>query len=369
MTKIYSVHDLQNIKGKRVLIRLDLNVPMYKGKILSTFRIDRSLPTLKLLQKRGAKLILLSHADHGLTLRPAAKYLAKKLSKTRFAGGGISAKSAMIEKLRPGEALLFENIFFEEGEKKNDLRFTMFLASLADYYVNEAFSESHRPYSSVVGVAKLLPNYAGLLFNEELEKLSSLLSPQKPFVALISGAKFGTKLPLIEKYLKPADAVFVGGALANNFFKAKGYEVGKSFVDDSEIISENNLKKVLLPIDVLTSAGRVTTPDDVRPDEKIMDAGPATLSVLISKIKKAKTVLLNGPLGAYEEGYGKSTEELLKSASKGQSKITVGGGDTVTIVGKMKLLKKFSFVSTGGGAMLEFLSAGTLPGIEALKRE
>jgi phosphoglycerate kinase len=245
------------------------------------------------------------------------------------------------------------------------------LAGLADLYVNEAFSVSHRKDASIVLLPKLLPAYAGLQLEKEVKNLShAFKKPKHPFLFILGGAKFSTKMPLIEKYLKLADHVFIGGALANDFLKAKGYEVGKSLVDDTkgiEKILKN--KKLILPVDVIVSDGKKLSnknADMVGKEETILDVGSQSVKMLEPYIKKAKLVLWNGPLGKYEAGGGGATKKILKMVASSKTESIIGGGDTVALISEMKMENKFTFISTGGGATLDFLASGTLPGIKAL---
>ena len=244
---------------------------------------------------------------------------------------------------------------------------------MADMFVNDAFSVSHRAHASVVGVSKYLPNYAGLQLEAEIKNLGGVLTkPAHPFLFILGGAKFETKLPLIKKFLKTADAVFITGALANNFFKTAGYEVGTSLVEEKDFGFKAMLKnkKLLLPIDVTTLSGSehvIKTLANVLPNDKIMDIGPESVKLLKPIIADAKLVLWNGPTGAYEHGFDKQTKAILKLLANAKAKTIIGGGDTVEMVNELKLEDKFAFVSTGGGATLEFLAKGTLPGIKVLK--
>ncbi|MEK7081387.1 MAG: phosphoglycerate kinase [Patescibacteria group bacterium] len=373
-----SVKKLKNIKGKIVILRLDLNVPLEGGtnkKIKDDFRLLRPIPTIKLLSQKGAKVIIIGHLgkDGSGSLKPIADYFKKSLDV------GFLPKMAFPEirkisgEIKNGSAVILENLRAWEGEKKNDKSFSKELASLGDIYVNDAFSASHRPHASIVGIPKFLPSYAGILFEEEVKNLSKALKPPKQFLFILGGAKFSTKIPLVRKYLKIAENIFIGGALANNFFKELGFEIGKSVTEKGLNIKDLvKNKKIFLPVDAVVKNNRgnvsIKNLNEVLPKDFILDAGPQSVQLLKKLAAKSKFVLWNGPLGYYEDGFSKGTEDFLKSLSKMKTKSIVGGGDTVTLVSKLGLDKKFSFVSTGGGAMIEFLAKGTLPGIEALKK-
>lgn len=373
-----SIKTLKKLEGKKVLLRTDFNVPLKKDGTVGveeSARIEKSLETIKFLKKAKAKIIIISHIgrDEHDSLKPIADYLSKKIKITFLEGHIQDFIHEKIEKMKPGDIVMLENLRQDEGEISNSSAFARGLSRLADVYVNDAFAASHRRHASIVGIPKFLPSYAGLLLEEETSHLSSVIKkPKKPFLFILGGAKFETKLPLIKKYLKVADFVFVGGALQNNFFKAEGKEVGISLVDNRRYNLGGLLrtKKVMLPIDLVLQKGngtRVASPEDVKEDERIVDIGPETTKKLKEKIKEAKMILWNGPLGLYEGGFVQSTEEIAKAVAKSSAVSIIGGGDTVVTVKKLKLEKKIHFVSTGGGAMLEYLEKGKLPGIDVLK--
>ncbi len=368
-----SIRSIKNLKGKTVLLRADFNVPIQNGKVRDMFRIKKALPTIEFLHKKGARVIIVSHAgdDGAQSLAPVAKVLSKFVPV-------IASTKTMLSKeevgaLAKNAIVLLENIRKEDGEKKNTPAFAKKLASMADIYVNDAFSVSHRTHASIVGVPKYLPSYAGLQFEAEIKNLKIVLEkPAHPFLFILGGAKFETKAPLIKKFLKTADAVFISGALANNFFKSAGYEVGASLVEEKDFGFGAMLtnKKLLLPIDVTTLSGSehiVKTLAHVLPNDKIMDIGPESVKLLKPIISDAKLVLWNGPTGVYELGFDKQTKAILKLLANEKAKTIIGGGDTVEMVNELKLEDKFTFVSTGGGATLDYLAKGTLPGIKALK--
>lgn len=365
-----SLKELKNIQGKKVLLRVDFNVPMQDGEIKDDFRIQKSLETIKFLQNAGAKIILISHLGReGESLAPVARALNKYV-KAGFVDDILGEQAqAAINTMRNGDILLLENLRKEEGEKSGSEIFAQKLASLADVYVNEAFSVSHRKDASVFILPKFLPAYAGIQFLLEIEHLSkSFENPVRPFLFILGGAKFSTKIPLIKKYLEIADYVFVGGALSNDLLKAKGYEVGKSLVDGEEYDAQEilNNPRLLLPTDVTVESGENLCNKKVQSVldyETIIDMGIESTQNLSSIIEKSKLVVWNGPLGRYEKYGDKATDAILRKIKETKCTSVIGGGDLVSLVDSER---DYSFVSTGGGAMIDFLSEKTLPGIEAL---
>jgi phosphoglycerate kinase len=276
-----------------------------------------------------------------------------------------------LELMGDGDILMAENLRQYKGEENNDADFVARLASLGEVYVNDAFAEAHREHASTYGIAKQLPAYAGLTLLEEVTELQKVMKPSHPSLFLLGGSKFETKMPLVEKYLKLYDYVFIGGALANDIFKARGFEVGTSMVSNVSLAGAPflNDKKLLVPIDVIVDGpnGRQTkTPDKVTKDEKIFDCGPMTVEMLATYIEKAKTILWNGPFGAYEFGYQQSTELTARHIAASDAYSVLGGGDTVAAVEKMKINELFGFVSVGGGSMLSYLEEGGTPVLDLL---
>lgn len=372
-----TLSDIAHLEGVKVLVRVDFNVPIQNGMVADDYRIKSALPTIEFLRKKNAKVILMSHmeaADGGNpSLEPVAKHLSELAGSVTFIKDYKTALG-VIDAGAPGQCFLLENLRFFEGEKKNDPVFAEELASLADIYVNEAFSASHREHASIVGVPKFIPSYAGVQLEREVAALSKAFNPAHPFLFILGGAKFETKLPLLSKFLSIADSIFVGGALANDLFKAKGYEVGVSLLSkgDVDLSGFINSPKVMVPIDVITQKKEVRSSDQISKDDKIMDSGPKTMDMLKKKISESKFILWNGPLGLYEDGYRGPTLDLAKLIA-GASEVNgaesiVGGGDTLAAISALGLEEKFTFISTGGGAMLDFLAKGTLPGIEALSK-
>lgn len=368
--------DIEHLDGVKVLVRADFNVPISNGVVVEDFRIRAALPTIEYLRSRGAKIILISHLEaadgSNGSLKPVIQSLKSLNISVTFVEKIQNARSA-IENSANGECILLENVRFFEGEKNNDKSFAKELASLADIYVNDAFSVSHRDHASVVGVPQYISGYVGVQFEKEISHLSKAFNPSHPFLFALGGAKFETKLPLLAKFMKTADTVFVAGALANDFFRAKGYEIGKSLVSKGNIdlSSYINDPKLLLPIDIVNKENQVKNADGLSTDDIILDAGPQTLEILKQKLTEAKFILWNGPLGLYEDGYRKPTLELAKmigEATLRGAETIVGGGDTLAAIAELGIEEKFTFISTGGGAMLDFLAQGTLPGIEALEK-
>lgn len=402
-----------DLSGVRVLVRIDANVPiMSDGSIRDTFRLDQSLPTLQALIKQGAKIGIISHAESIVTsmapaggkgdgsgtpsLLPIFEYLREKVCAncldTSFVKDIEHFRAALASATTPSLVML-ENIREWPGEKKNDTTFARELASCADMYVNDAFSVCHREHASIVGIPKHLPSYAGFLLRSEIEALSRLFTPQHPFVFILGGAKFSTKMPLVEGFIGKADTLFVGGALAHDFLVAAGHGVGKSLVS-KEPLDSGRMKAIaggagfMLPVDYrIAVAGdsqnkKVVTVGEVGTADVISDSGTATVALLAEKIKQAATVVWNGPLGNYEIGFSESSRAIAEviatetrrrgvSAQRpdGTFYSVIGGGDTLAVAApEIATGNAFSFVSTGGGAMLDYLTAGTLPGIEALRK-
>lgn len=371
-----TIKDIEKLSGKRVLVRVDFNVPIKDGKVLDDFRIKKSLPTIEYLVSKGAIVVLMAHlGDDGKeSLKPVALKLKKYLPKIIFIDKPIFSDETenTIKKAKKKDVILLQNMRSETGEKNNSPSFARALSRYGEVYVNDAFSVSHRPHASIIGITKYLPGYAGFQLEKEINSLSKSFSPEHPFLFILGGAKFSTKMPLIKKFLREADQVFIGGALANDFFRARGYETGVSLVEDGNFEIKNLMKNknLILPTDIEVALGKKTRfikPDEVKPDEDIVDIGPKSIEQLKELINKSKFVLWNGPFGKYEIGFGGATEEILKFLSKAKIHSIIGGGDTVDLVSKLKLENKLGFVSTGGGATLEFLTKGTLPGIKVLK--
>lgn len=374
------------LKGKKVLLRLDLNVPMDDGNITDTHRLERVISIVDFLRNAEAQTIIIAHLENkeggNESLVSVWSYLSGffpvDFCPTYFTPESIEKLIQMKDK----SVLLFENVRMNAGEKENDREFAKKLSQMADIYVNDAFSVCHRKHASVVGVPEFLPHYGGLLLRSEVEHLSRVFNPKHPFVFILGGAKFSTKLPLIQKYLDKADTVFVGGALANDVFKAKGLEVGtslvsKEIVDMKEIINNPKFRTfsdVTVTEGLSAQAGDKVLfkkPEEVSKGECIVDCGPETIEELKKIISGSKTVVWNGPLGNYEIGFKDKTEQLAEIiaqlTSEAKLESIIGGGDTVASINTLGLEHKLTFISTGGGAMLDYLVNETLPGIEALE--
>lgn len=377
MKSIRSVRKLENVP---VLLRAALNVEVENGTVTNSFRLRKALPTIQYLQQKYARTILIGHiSDTGTeTLEPVYQELKKHIPSLEWCPVHVGkiAKDA-IDALPPGGVLLLENLRRSRGESMNEESFAKELASLADIFVQDSFDVCHRKHASVVGVPHHLPSFAGLLVEEEVRELSKLLRPKRPSLAIIGGAKFTTKEPVLKQLLKTYDRVFVGGALANDFIQALGYPVGVSLVshpDQSAVKELLQHKRLALPTDAVVAPlkaerteGRIVSLREVSRDEAILDSGPETAEYLDGLVAKAKTVLWNGPLGNYEQGFVDGSEALAHSIASRKNISILGGGDTVAVVEKMGLQNSFTFISTGGGAMLDFIaSGGTLPGLTVL---
>jgi phosphoglycerate kinase len=376
--EIQSITEASDLSSKRVFVRVDFNVPIIGGRIVDDFRIKAALPTIQFLIGKKAKVILATHfvGKEGNSLTPVSDRLKNFIPHTFVPSPDLVVIGEHIDRMKDGDVALLPNLRLWRGEEMGDERFAKDFSRLVDLYVNEAFSASHRLHASITLMPKFLPAYAGIRFLEEIKNLSQAFNPEEPFLFIIGGAKFETKEPLISKFLNTATNIFIGGALANDFFKEKGFGVGLSLVSQlehpiSKEILEND--KIILPSDVTVRSEDgslvVKKPDTVLLGEKIVDAGPQTVLRLKELSERAKLILWNGPLGIYEEGIVKETEELAIVVAESEAVSIVGGGDTTAAIKRLELQNAFDFLSTGGGAMLEFLAKETLPGIEALKNK
>ncbi len=379
-----TVRDIKLLENVPVLVRAPLNEPVEKGVVTDVFRLKRVVPTLRYLADHGARVVVISHiGDKGTeTLAPVADALTKLTPGVSFFPETIGERArAAVRELSPGHILVLENLRRHKGETANDPAFARELAALADVFVQDSFDTCHRVHASIVGLPALLPSYAGLLLEEEVSALSGARDPEHPAVAIIGGAKFSSKEAVLNALLEHYDHVFIGGALANDFMKASGREVGQSLVSDApeeEVRALIRNPRLVLPQDVRVISAqnqgdvsarahaRVAASGDIRPNEIILDEGPETSAVLAELVKGAKAVLWNGPLGNYENGFGEATDDLARAIAASAAHSVVGGGNTVASIESLGLMEHFSFVSTGGGAMLAFLVKGTLPGIDAL---
>jgi len=388
-----SIRDI-DVASKRVLVRVDFNVPFAKGttEISDDTRIRAAMPTIRYLCDAGARVILASHLGRpdgkvvdGMRLKPVAERLSSLLGvKVAYTQDCVGPEVAeAVGNLGDGDVLLLENLRFHAGEEKNDHEFARELASLADVYVNDAFGTAHRAHASTVGVTHYLPSVAGLLMEKEVEALAGLLeSPARPFACVFGGAKISDKVGMIKTMLQRVDVVLVGGGLAATFLKARGLEVGTSLVEDDMIEETREILKesertgvpVVLPSDALVAhrvqAGaptRVVQVTGIPDDQGIVDIGPATVHDFFATLRSCRTVLWNGPMGIYEIApFAIGTKSLINYLASFDATTVIGGGSSVDAVQDMGLSEHVTHVSTGGGATLELLENGTLPGVEAL---
>ena len=392
-----TVKDL-DVKGKKVLVRVDFNVPLSKeekGKIADDARIKAALPTINYLSENGAKVILMSHlgrpkgeANPDFSLKPVADYLANEYKdKFTFIPSDVVVDEKVkeeVNKLTDGQIALLENTRFRKEETKNGEDFAKELASLADLYVNDAFGTSHRAHASNVGVASILPSAVGFLIEKEIEVMGKALeAPDHPFVSILGGAKVSDKIGVIENLITKVDTILIGGGMAYTFLKAMGKEIGKSLLEEDkmdlslELIekAKANGVEILLPVDVVIAdkieAGvdtEIVDIDDIPVDKEALDIGPKTAKLFAEKIKAAKTVVWNGPMGVFEiKEFSNGTNEVAKALADSDAVTIVGGGDSALAIEMAGLKDKITHVSTGGGASLEFLEGKALPGISAIE--
>lgn len=399
LERLKSIDDA-DVAGKRVLVRGDLNVPMQDGVVTDATRIERFLPTIKSLTERGARVVILSHFGRpkgevvpDLSLAPVAEKMKSLLPgvKMGFASDCIGpvARQA-VDGLADGDVVMLENVRFHPGETENDPAFIREIASLGDVYVNEGFSTAHRAHSSTEGVAHLMPSYAGYLMMAEVTALQSALeSPKRPVAAVVGGAKVSTKIELLTNLATRLDMVIVGGGMANTFLFAQGINVGKSLCEPDFAGTVGQVLaraaetgcKIVLPQDVVVAkefaegaASEVVDVHAVPEDAMILDAGPQSVADLVARLSGLKTLLWNGPLGAFEIApFGEGTFALARAAAQasieGQLTTIAGGGDTVAALNAAGVAEDFTYVSTAGGAFLEWLEGRQLPGVAALTRE
>ncbi|HEY0492959.1 MAG TPA: phosphoglycerate kinase, partial [Candidatus Dormibacteraeota bacterium] len=373
--------------------RVDFNVPIEHGQIVDDTRIKEAVPTVQDLSDRGARVILMTHVgrpdgqvDENARTTLVAERLAKLLGRPvkhldECIGPGVEGA---VRRMQPGEVVMLENVRFHPGETKNDPEFARQLASLGEIYVNDAFGTAHRAHASTAGVAQYLPAYAGLLMEREIETLGRIMSdPPHPLVAIIGGSKISTKIGVVRSLLKRVDRLCVGGAMACTFFRAKGLEMGRSLVEDDQIEVARSLLResgegigtIVLPLDAVIAAeatpGAATQTvriDAVPKDQRVLDVGPMTVERFLQTCDGAAAVVWNGPLGVYEvPPFDHGTDSLARGLAGSEAQTIIGGGDLVAALQKQRLADRMSFVSTGGGATLEFLEGKTLPGIAALR--
>ena len=388
--------DAADLTGQRVLTRVDLNVPMDHGHVTDSTRIERILPTLREISAKGGKVILLAHfgrpkggPDAENSLAPVAAVLAAHLGKpVAFSADCVGPQAAKaIDKMNNGDFLLLENTRFHKGEEKNDPEFIADLARLGDIYVNDAFSAAHRAHASTEGLARTLPAYAGRTMQSELEALGKALdSPERPVAAIVGGAKVSSKLELLGNLVKKVDMLIIGGGMANTFLAAQGRSVGKSLcehdlLDTARDILDTARKAgcdIVLPVDGVVAGtfkahapNRTVAVDEIGPDDMMLDIGEASIASIAAKLKHVKTLVWNGPFGAFElEPFDHGTNMIAKAAAaltrNGALLTVAGGGDTVSALNQAGVSADFTYVSTAGGAFLEWLEGKPLPGVLAL---
>ena len=389
-----NIQDETNLNQKKVLLRLDLNVPLDNGKITDTTRIDKILPTINFLLKSEAKIIILSHVGRPkgkvvseLSLKPICEDLKNKLNQNiKLVSKNIKEiKSTDLFNEHDEKIVILENLRFYEEEEKNDNGFAKHLASLADIYVNDAFSCSHRAHASIFEITKFIPSYAGLQLNLEIDALTKITSEiQRPITCIIGGSKISSKINIIKNLIAKFDNIIIVGGMANNILRYKGYEIGKSIQEDNcdkiieEIFSLSKKEncKIIYPEDVavgknLDGSAKIKELNNVSRDELILDIGPKTIKAINSLIEESSTILWNGPAGYFENSnFAKGSLEIAKKIIEKNKSNTIysvaGGGDTVSLLNGIGAINNFNFVSTAGGAFLEYLEGKELPGIKAL---
>lgn len=386
-----SVRDI-DVAGKKVFVRVDFNVPMENGEITDDTRIRETLPTIQYLIDKGAKVILASHLGRPngqvveeLRLTPAAARLAEILGKPVFKADesiGDLVKS-QVEQLKNGDVLLLENVRFYPGEEKNDAELAKAFSELADLYVNDAFGAAHRAHASTEGIAHHLPAVSGLLMEKELTVLGkALTNPERPFTAIVGGAKVKDKIAVIENLIELADNIIIGGGLSYTFLKAQGYEIGKSLVDNSKVeLAKSFLDKAkakgvqfLLPIDIVvaddfseTANKQTVSIDSIPSDWEGLDIGPKTRELYAKVVMESKLVVWNGPMGVFElNAFAEGTKAVAVACAETEGYTIIGGGDSAAAVEKFHLADRMDHMSTGGGASLEFMEGKALPGVVAL---
>ena len=379
--KLKSIKSAKTLKNKRILLRLDLDLPLKNNQVADDSRLQAALFTINYLLTKKAKLILVGHLGRPngklvsrLSLKPVQKKLAKLLNQTitlipleRYIG---SQAAQAAQDMQPGQIIMLENIRFSDREEKNCKKFAKKLAALADLYVNNAFSASHRFHSSIDAIQKYLPSFIGFKVAEEIKNLSPFINhPQHPLVLIVGGAKMETKIPVIKNFLSSADHILLGGAIANTFLKSLNFEIGQSLICNQclnpakKIFNQAKHSNLILPVDAQTNL--TTKPvDSLNSNEAILDIGPQTIKLYTQLIKLAKTIIWNGPLGKFEhKKFAAGTQKVLAQVLKSKAKIVVGGGDTHQIF-KAKKIPANIFISSGGGAILGFLSGNKLPGLQ-----
>ena len=383
-----TVRDI-DLKGKRVVMRADFNVPLKEGVITDDTRIQAAMPTIHYILDQGASLVLMSHLGRPkgitpeLSLKPVAQHLGMLLGKeVKMAPDVVGdVVEAMAKALLPGEVLMLENTRFYSEETKNDETFSKQMAALGDIFVNDAFGTAHRAHASTEGITHYLPAVAGFLIGKELDFLGLATgNPERPYVVILGGAKVSDKIAVIENMLAKADSVLIGGGMANTFFKAQGLEMGDSLVEEDAVDTANNLlskgkDKLVLPVDAVIAdafdnAANIKTVavDAVEPGWRILDIGPETVKLFKGILASAKTVVWNGPMGVFEmPNFAQGTFAIAEALAEIDAVSIIGGGDSASAINTAGVADKVSHVSTGGGASLEFLEGKVLPGVAALQ--
>jgi phosphoglycerate kinase len=397
MPRIRTIDDL-DVNGRRVIVRLDLNVPVKNGAVTDATRIERSIPTLRELLEKGASLVVLSHFGRPegrlvpeMSLRPVGPALARAIGRPVIfiaTDWRDDAAHRAAEALHKGQILLPDNTRFHPGEEDNDPVFAQVLAALGDVYVNDAFSAAHRAHASTEGIAHERPSAAGRAMEAEIAALTRALEhPERPLAAIVGGAKISTKLDLLSNLIAKVDTLVIGGAMANTFLAAQGHNVGKSLIEPDRLGTARDIlerasagkAEILLPLDVVAASAlkpgapsRVTSLDGVKAEEMILDLGPETVAAINSALDRARTLVWNGPLGAFEtEPFDQATlavaRHVARRTRKGELVSVAGGGDTVAALNKADVADDLTYVSTAGGAFLEWLEGKTLPGVKVLQ--
>lgn len=394
MADIKSIDDM-DAKGRRVLVRVDLNVPIKDGVVTDDTRIRAAIPTIEKLAGDGGRVILVSHLgrpsgegfEEAFSIAPAAKRLSEILGQDVAVAKDVTGPSAhaVVEALSDGQVAILENVRFDAREKKDDPAFASELASLADAYVNDAFGTAHRAHASTAGVASLLPSYAGYLMQREVQTLTSMLDdPKRPFVAVLGGSKVSDKIKVIDALMDKADTLIIGGAMCFTFLLAQGHAVGASLVEPDWVERAHDMiakakrlgVRLLLPVDVVVAAGisedaqtRAVSVEDIPSDMMGLDIGPESARIYADAIKKAASVFWNGPMGVFEVGPFEAGTRMVAEAiaENADADTIIGGGDSVAAINKFDLADQMTFISTGGGASMELVQGEALPGVEALR--
>lgn len=394
MSQLNTLSELDS-SGKRVLVRVDFNVPIKDGEVTDNTRITKALPTIETLLNQGAKVILVSHLgrpsgngfEQEYSLKPVARELSRLIGRDIALAKDVAGpdSSALVEKMSDGDIVLLENVRFDSREKKNDPEFASELASLADVYVNDAFGAAHRAHASTAGVAGLLPSYAGMLMQNEVESLSSIVdNPKRPFVAILGGSKVSDKIKVIDALLDKVDTLIIGGGMCFTFLLAENKGVGRSLKEDDWIEraremlkkAKDNDVKMLLPVDVVVAESidenaktQIVSVDDIPDNMMGLDIGPETSAIYADAILKAGSIFWNGPMGVFEvKPFEDGTKAVADACAKASGDTIIGGGDSVAAVNQFNVADAMTFISTGGGASMELVQGEALPGVEALRK-